>query len=204
MSPDTHSMERMSSSRILRLSRLVLACSFAAGCTASYTIRFTAAEIQQSLNRKLPISKSKFLVRATLQSLEVALMEGPDRILLRPQLEVSIAGQSALTGRALVEGQIRYAPDSGEFFFDAPKVVEVNVGGISESMLQGARDLIATCAEAYLTITPVYRLQADRFQAVAGSNALEIGQGSRRPTSSCDRNAVTDVVATRSWQPALD
>ena len=49
-SPDTHSMERMSSSRTLRLSRLVLACSLAAGCTASYTIRFTAAEIQHSLN----------------------------------------------------------------------------------------------------------------------------------------------------------
>lgn len=164
MSPATHSMERLSSSRTLRLSRLALACSLAAGCTASYTIRFTAAEIQQSLNRKLPISKSKFLVRATLQSLEVALMEGPDRILLRPQLEVSIAGLSALTGRALVEGQVRYAPDSGEFFFDAPKVVEVNVGGIPESVRQHAEDLIATCVEAYLTITPVYRLKQTDFK----------------------------------------
>jgi len=164
MSPAAHFMERMSSFRTLRLSCLVLACFLAAGCTASYTIRFTAAEIQQSLNRKLPISKSKFLVRATLQSLEVALMEGPDRILLRPQLEVSIAGQSALTGRALVEGQIRYAPGSGEFFFDASKVVEVNVGGIPESMRQHAEDLIAMCAEAYLTITPVYRLKQTEFK----------------------------------------
>jgi hypothetical protein len=157
-------MERMSSSRTLRLSRLVLACSLAAGCTASYTIRFTAAEIQQSLNRKLPISKSKFLVRATVQSLEVALMQGPDRILLRPQVEVSIAGQSALTGLALVEGQIRYASATGEFFFDAPRMVEVSVGGIPESMRHHAEDLIATCAEAYLTITPVYRLKQTDFK----------------------------------------
>jgi len=63
------------------------------------------------------------------------------------------------TGQALVEGQIRYAPDTGEFFFDAPKMVEVTVGGIPESMRQRAEDLIATCAEAYLTITPVYRLE---------------------------------------------
>jgi hypothetical protein len=164
MSPDTYSLARMSSFRTLRISRLVLACSLAAGCTAGYTIRFTAAEIQQSLNRKLPISKSKFLVRATVQSLEVALRQGPDRILLRPQVEVSIAGQSALTGRALVEGQIRYAPDTGEFFFDAPRMVEVSVGGIPESMRQHAEDLIATCAEAYLTITPVYRLRQTDFK----------------------------------------
>ncbi len=164
MSRDTCSLARMSSFRTLRISHLVLACSLAASCTASYTFRFTAAEIEQSLNRKLPVSKSKFLVRATVQSLEVGLSERPDRIVLRPQVEVSIAGQSALTGQALVEGQIRYAPDTGEFFFDAPKMVEVTVGGIPESMRQRAEDLIATCAEAYLTITPVYRLEQTDFK----------------------------------------
>jgi hypothetical protein len=145
-------------------SRLLLAGFLAAGCTSSYTIRFTAAEIQQSLNRKLPTSKSKFLVRATVQSLEIELMEGADRIRLRPQVEVSIAGQSALAGRALVEGQIRYAPGTGEFFFDAPKVVEVTVGGLPESMRQRAGELVATCAEAYLTTTPVYRLKQTDFK----------------------------------------
>ena len=164
INPGTHFVECMHRWCRLRVTLLMLVCTGAAGCTASYTIRFTAAEIQQSLNRKLPISKSKFLVRVTVQSLEVELVQGPDRILLRPQVGLSIVGQSALSGRALVEGQIRYAPDSGEFFFDAPKVVEVTIAGIPDSMRPIAEELIAKSAEAYLTTTPVYRLKQTDFK----------------------------------------
>jgi Protein of unknown function (DUF1439) len=164
MNPGRHFLQRLSISCAWRASLLLLVCTSAAGCTASYTIRFTAAEIQQSLNRKLPISKSKFLVRVTVQSLEVELVQGPDRILLHPQVGLSIVGQSALSGRALVEGQIRYAPDSGEFFFDAPRVVEVTIVGIPESMRAIAEELIAKSGEAYLTTTPVYRLKQTDFK----------------------------------------
>jgi hypothetical protein len=164
MNTDRHFSERMHGSCILRLSLLLLVCSSAAGCAASYTIRFTAGEIQQALNRKLPISKSKFLVRATVQSVEVELREAPDRILLHPQVGLSIAGQSALAGQALVEGQIRYAPESGEFFFDSAKVVEMTIAGIPESARPVAEELIAKAGEAYLSSTPLYRLKQTDFK----------------------------------------
>jgi hypothetical protein len=146
------------------LASLVLVCSILGACTSTYTIRLSGADLQQSLNRKLPTSKSKFMIRATVQSLEVELVEGADRIRLRPQVELSIAGQGALTGRALVEGQIHYAPDTGEFFLDSPKVVEVTIAGIPESMRSVAGELIAMCGEAYLTTTPVYRLKQGDFK----------------------------------------
>ena len=162
MSPDRRLIDRTLS--FCTASLLLLAGSIAASCDTSYTIRFTAAEIQQSLNRRLPISRSKFLVSATVQSLAVELLEGNDRIQLRPQVELSIAGQSAVTGRALVEGQIRYAPDAGEFFLDAPKVVDVTIAGIPESTRPVVGDLIAKCGEAYFATTPVYRLKQTDFK----------------------------------------
>jgi hypothetical protein len=145
-------------------SLLLLACSILGGCSTSYTIRFTAAEVQQSLNRKLPISKFKFLIGATMQSLEVELTEGTDRVLLRPLVVLSIAGQRALGGRALVEGRIRYVAETAEFFLDAPKVVEMNIDGIPEAMRPVAQEIVAKCGEAYLATTPVYRLKQTDFK----------------------------------------
>jgi len=143
---------------------VVFACILSAGCSVSYTISLTASEIQQSLQRKLPISKSKLLVTATVRALDVELMESDNRILLRPEVDVSLVGQSALRGRAVVAGQIRYAPETGEFFFDKPTVTEVAIEGLPSSLRMTAEEVIARCAETYLASAPVYRLKQNDFK----------------------------------------
>lgn len=143
---------------------LVLACALSAGCTVSYTISLTAADIQQTLQRKLPISTSKLLVTVTVRALDVEFMESGNRILLRPVVDLSIVGQSALRGRAVVTGQIRYASESGEFFFDKSTVAEVAIDGLPASLRAPAEEVIARCAEGYLTTAPVYRLKQSDFK----------------------------------------
>ena len=143
---------------------LVLACAFPGGCGVSYTVSLTAADLQQTLHRQLPVSKSKFLVTATVRALDVELMESGNLILLRPEVDLGIAGQSALRGRAVVAGQLRYAPDTGEFFFDHPTIVDVAIEGLPESLRPTAEEVIARCAEGYLAATPVYRLKQGDFK----------------------------------------
>jgi hypothetical protein len=143
---------------------VVLACTLLMGCGVTYTISLTASEIQQSLQRKLPISKSKLLVTATLRALDVEFMEDDNRILLRPEVDLSLVGQSVLRGRAIVAGQIRYVPESREFFFDQPSVVELDIEGLPASLRPTAEEVIARCAEGYLATTPVYRLQQTDFK----------------------------------------
>lgn len=147
---------------------VVLACAFSSGCGVSYTIRLTAAELQQSLHRKLPASQSKLLVTATVRALDVEFMESGHRILLRPEVELGMAGQSVLRGRAVVAGQIRYAPETGEFFLDQPKIADVVIAGLPASLRPTAEELIARFAEGYLATAPVYRLkQVDFKQSLA-------------------------------------
>jgi Protein of unknown function (DUF1439) len=141
----------------------LLACCFA-GCSTSYTVRLTAAEVQQALGKKLPVSKSKLLITATVRALDVEFAEGFDRILLRPEVDVSVAGQRALSGRALAEGQIRYAPASGEFFLDQPQVKEVVIAGLPDAARPLAEELIARLGESYLDTMPVYRLRQSDFK----------------------------------------
>jgi hypothetical protein len=143
---------------------VMLACVLSAGCSLSYTITVTASDIQQTLQRKLPISKSKLLVTATVRTLEVEFLEAGNGILLRPEVDLSVVGRSALRGRAVLAGQIRYAPDTGEFFFDKATVTEVAIEGLPESLRAAAQEVIAKCAEGYLATAPVYRLKQSDFK----------------------------------------
>ena len=143
---------------------VVLACAFSSGCGVTYTITLTAADLQQTLHHKLPASQSKLLVTATLRTLDVEFMESGHRILLRPEVDLSMAGQSALLGRAVVVGQIRYASETGEFFLDQPKIADVAIEGLPESLRPTAEELVARCAEGYLATTPVYRLKQGDFK----------------------------------------
>ena len=159
---------------------LAIACSIAAGCGVSYTVTLTATDIQQSLHRKLPISKTKLLVTAKVRTLDVEFTEGDNRILLRPEVDLSIVGQSALRGRAVVAGQIRYAPETGEFFFDNPRVTDLTIDGLPESLRATAEEVIARCAESYLASAPVYRLkQTDFKQSLAKMvlKSVRVGNG---------------------------
>jgi len=143
---------------------VALGCVLWVGCSIRYTISLTAADIRQTLQRKLPISKSKWLVTVTVRSLDVELMENDNRILLRPEVDLSLVGQTALRGRALVAGRIRYAPETGEFFFDQPLVAEFVINGLPESLRAPAQEVLARCAEGYLDAEPVYRLKQSDFK----------------------------------------
>jgi len=147
-----------------RRGMFLLVCAFFSGCGVSYTITLTAADLQQTLHRKLPASQSKLLVTATVRALDVEFMESGHRILLRPEVELAMAGQSVLRGRALVAGQIRYAADTGEFFLDQPKVADVAIAGLPESLRTTAEEVIARFAEGYLATAPVYRLKQGDFK----------------------------------------
>jgi hypothetical protein len=143
---------------------LLLACALSAGCTVSYTIGLTASDIQQTLQSKLPFSRSKLLVTATVRALDVEFMETGDRILLRPQVDLDLVGQRALRGRAVVTGQLRYAPKTGEFFFDKSSVAEVAIDGLPTSLRAPTEEIIARAAESYLASAPVYRLKQSDFK----------------------------------------
>jgi hypothetical protein len=143
---------------------VVLVCAFSVGCGVSYTITLTAADLQQTLHRKLPVSQSKLLVTVTVRAVDVELMESGNRILLRPEVDLGLAGQSVLRGHAVVAGQLRYAPETGELFFDQPTVADVAIVGLPTSLRPAAEELVARCAEAYLASAPVYRLKQGDFK----------------------------------------
>ncbi|MGD0835745.1 MAG: DUF1439 domain-containing protein [Polyangia bacterium] len=147
---------------------LVLVASGTAACSTTYTVNVSASQIRQAVERHLPVSKSKLLVTGTVRKVDIELAENADRIMVRPEVDLSLVGYPVLVGRAVVQGQIRYAPESGEFFLTMATVDEVAVEGLPGQVRPVVEQLIANIAEGYLAAVPLYRLsQTDFKQSLA-------------------------------------
>jgi hypothetical protein len=143
---------------------LLAVCLLVASCSVSYTVRLTADDIQQFLRQKLPVSVSKFLVAATVTSVQVEFIESDNGVVVRPDVEVSLVGQQLVRGYAIVSAQIRYVPPTGEFFLDQAKVVLVAVEGLPDSARPTVEEVAGKCIEGYLATQPIYRLKQSDFK----------------------------------------
>ncbi len=135
-----------------------------ASCSVRHTVRLSADDVQHFLSEKLPVSASKFLVTATIPSAQVEFIESENGVVVRPDVEVSVAGQRLLRGHALVSGQVRYDPPTGAFFLDQANVVAVTVEGLPDSVRPTVEEVVRRCIESYLTSQPLYRLDPSSFK----------------------------------------
>jgi hypothetical protein len=142
----------------------VVLVSWAAACSTTYTMRLSASAIREAVQRHLPVSRSKLFLTCTVRKVDIELADDADRVLLRPEVELSIAGRQALSGRALVRGQVRYAPETGEFFLAMATVDDVVVEGLPDPARPIAQELIANIVEGYLAAMPLYRLSQNEFK----------------------------------------
>jgi hypothetical protein len=128
-------------------------------------LTFTAAQLQERINRSLP----REFKSVTVDAATVAIGEG--RIALRVEVHAAALGQSfSAVGSA--SGVPVYEAERGELFFDADNVEVTNVkaAGSLASRLEGrlggrieeaAGKLVAAGIKAYLAARPVYRFKDD-------------------------------------------
>lgn len=133
-------------------------------CRSGVTLSLTADEIQQKLDSKLPLSKSKLHITATVEKVQVILKEGADRIGARTtmQLDLPLAGE--VLGSATVNGQLRYVPDEGAFYLDSSQLSDLEVARIPESLRGPVQDVMSAAMQAYFSAAPIYRLKQSDFK----------------------------------------
>ena len=148
----------------LLITCFVIAVLPSLGCSSVYTVSMNAEEIQRRLQEKLPVERTKLLLKTTVTDVQVRLQEGSDRIRLRPSLVLEVPLLGALPGQVSVDARVRYAPDRGEFFLDDAVVTDLDVPRIPDSQRDRAQRLVAMVAQAYFATTPVYRLKQGNFK----------------------------------------
>lgn len=148
-----------------RIATLVsAACVLVASCSVRYTVRLSADDVQHFLSQRLPASTSKYLVTATVRSVQVEFIETENGIVVRPDVDVTVGGQRLLQGYAIVAGKIRYDATAGELFVDAAEVVAVAIAGLPDGVRPAAEEVVGKCIEGYLAKQPIYRLKQSDFK----------------------------------------
>jgi hypothetical protein len=145
----------------LGLALLVVGLGALTGCPRDPTVRITltSAELQERLNRKLPFTRPGRFVTVTVQAAQVVLVEGSDRIGARATIVLALPAGRALNGTVQFDGQIRYAPEQGELWFDDARVIDLQVGSLPGALKPTVEEVMGTAARVTLARTPVYRLK---------------------------------------------
>lgn len=137
------------------------------------TLTFTAADLQHILERRFPIQKSDLLLTTTFSNPRVILKEGSNLIGLHITVTVKLIGQKPLGGNLLAEGQIRYVPAEGTFYFDNGKVQQIQIEGLPQDMGQTVEHLAAPLLDTYLTHIVLYRLKPEHSKEALAKTVLK-------------------------------
>lgn len=143
---------------LLVFSMLSLLGSIACADDMNLVITLDRADLQHRVERLFPISREDILLSVKLQDPEVILKEGSDRIGLRLRV-LAIAGeQVSVSGRARVDGILRFKSSSGEFFLDDASVEELWLDDIAPIYLREIRQLADAVVRQTLQDYPIYTL----------------------------------------------
>jgi len=143
----------------------------------SYSVSLTGAEIQQALDDRFPIEKTRLLVvTLTLSDPVVEMREDSDRLTVSATATVNltIPGQARqLGGRATISTGLTYHAADYSFYLADPRLDRLDVQGIPVEHLERVNELAATLLRDRLDRIRVYTLRPDQFAHAAARLVLK-------------------------------
>ena len=121
-------------------------------------ITLDRADLQRRIDRLFPIQRENELLSVRLHHPQVILTEHSRRIGLRLRVDATAAPQFSVSGRARVDGVLRFASDSGEFYLDDASVEELRIDGVPSLYADQIRQLADGVVRDLLQDQPIYSL----------------------------------------------
>jgi hypothetical protein len=118
-------------------------------------------KIQEMVNRKFPYDKNAIMARVTLRS-PVIYFAG-NSIGMKLEYYGSFL-TTEIQGTVNFTGQLSYNPDSGAFYLNDFKIVDIQANDKNFAGVEGLKTLVGNFVNSYLTGYPVYRLDPDDFK----------------------------------------
>ena len=128
----------------------------------AWTVELSEDELQQKINKRVPIEKKKLLFTVLVSAIDVQLKEGSDRIGLVADMEIRSPHLSSGKGRALMDGMLSYSQKDGNFYLLEPQVREVSFDNIPDKYHGLLRKLFQRAVQKRLANTPVYKLDESK------------------------------------------
>lgn len=125
------------------------------------------ADVQRRVERLFPVVRADELVSVRLHHPRVILTAHSNRIGLGLRIDATAAEQFSVSGHVTVDGVLRFAGPSGDFYLDDADVKDLQVDGIPTPYLDQIRRLADGVLRDLLRDHPIYTLgqlgEAKRF-----------------------------------------
>ena len=133
------------------------------------------ADLQRRIDRMFPITREAELLTVHLHHPQVILREHSDRIGLRVRVDAKVAEQFSVSGSARVDGVLRFASQSGEFYLDNASVEEMQIDGVPSLYLAQIQQLADGVIRDLLQDQAIYTLgQMGESKRIMGSEIKAI------------------------------
>lgn len=127
-----------------------------------YVIRFSESDIQSTLEKSLPITKTYlFIIQVTLKNPRVQLENGASRVNAGLDVVFNITvGQNhePLGGSVDVSGGVSYTSETGEFFLTDPIIEQLQIQGVSDLYIEKINSALSKALSEYYSDNPIYTL----------------------------------------------
>ncbi|MBT5231969.1 MAG: DUF1439 domain-containing protein [Methylococcales bacterium] len=133
-------------------------CIFLFGVTQAiaFTVELTEAELQEKIDAKMPLQKSRFYISVIISDPDVVLMPGSDRLGIQCKIVAALPGNLKGNGTLYVDGGIEYVQEEGAFYFVDPKINTLVIEGISKKVEKKVKKLVGKVVKHSMNHFPVY------------------------------------------------
>jgi hypothetical protein len=142
-----------------------------------YVFRFSETEIQNTLQKGLPLTKTYLLIiQVTLKHPRVELENGSDRVNAGLDVELNLTiGETSepLGGSIDVSGGVRYDPEAGQFFLTDPNIEQLQVQGIPAPYIEKANSALTKALAQFYAERPIYTLKRSDAKQLAAKMVLK-------------------------------
>ena len=141
----------------------------------NFIITLDRPDLQRRIERLFPLVREDQLVRVRLHHPQVILAEHSDRIGLRISVDATAVEQFSVSGQTRVDGKLRFADDTGEFFLDDASIEELQIEGVPQLYADEIRQVADSVIRDVLRDRPIYSLgQMGESKRIMGSELKSV------------------------------
>ena len=139
----------------------------------SYTHSLSEADLQQAIEKSMPIVKKKYLMTMTFSNPKIDLLEATNQISLMSDIHIAAPGNLEGKGRANLVGELEYRQAEGAFYLKNARLKELTLDGIPPDIQPELKKLAQTSLAKALSKRPVYVLNDNDVKQKLAKSTLQ-------------------------------
>ncbi len=143
-------------------------------CTvaAAYTVELTRQQVQEAVDGYFPVKHITPLVMLTAHNPQVSLMQKSNRIGLEISVLANVPGILTGEGRGLIDGDLEYRHQTGEFYLRDPKIKSLELYDMPAEVTASVRLALQQLMRQSLPVMLVYKLQDNDLKQKMAKSVL--------------------------------